>query len=199
MRITHRGYFLVCNMHLLLLAVAAATQQGASASCGGFGDANDWIVHGCDVPAVLTTMGNNFSLSNGIIARSFTIDLTKKLMRTVAITNLVGVADPSIPVDLLHQQSVLPEAAMVINDVYTCVGGTGDAEDGGLDLCHESFTYANHRISTPQKRYEWTPGQRGSNPHAPWPPLGVRVEFDHVLSCSAIMESSLVKPVSIKR
>ena len=48
-----------------------------------------------------------------------------------------------------------------------------------------AFWYTGHRVGTPTKRYEWTPGARHSDPTLAWPPKGVTLELDFAAPASA--------------
>jgi hypothetical protein len=48
-----------------------------------------------------------------------------------------------------------------------------------------AFWYTGHRVGTPGKRFEWTPGARHSDATLAWPPKGVVLELDFAAPASA--------------
>lgn len=164
-------------------ATAAAATGQQSLSCGGLGDANDWLTHGCAASSsvqqsVVADGSTVYVLSNGIVNRTLLANKTTGLLATVSI----AVVSP--PTEMLRQAS--PEARFTVNNVGVVVGGVEPASSADP---RPRAKFAAIRFSSDGVRaggFHWVPGSRGSNPATAWPPKGLRVEVDHTLECAAV-------------
>lgn len=173
-----------CIVTLLAICTTATTAAATGRfSCGGLGDANDWLTHGCPVSSsvqksVMADGSTAYVLSNGIVNRTLLANKTTGLLATTS----AAVVSP--PTEMLRQAS--PEALFTVNDVGVVVGGVelASAKDP-----RPRATFAAIRISSDGMRaggFHWVPGSRGSNPATSWPPKGVHVEVDHTLECAMV-------------
>ena len=174
-----------------LAATAITTASAAATPCTGQGDSlHDWLVAGCDVAATFThspprSDGSvEFLLSNGIITRALVYNDTTGILSTTAITM------PANATSLNLVTTVVPEASLFINNKLVQVGGIAAQLTGAVVA---SFRGQWPRSSSAVAgAFLWVPGTRGSNPNAPWPPHGSRVEFDHIVPCASIDDAEAV-------
>jgi hypothetical protein len=146
--------------------------------CNAFGNAStDWLVTPCPVPSTLTPppagAPGPFVLSNGIVSRTLAVDPASGQMYTARLTSVAAGGAEKLA-------AVVAEAALEVNGVPAYVGGAATGE-------RVRFTFAGWRQGAPAAGgFVWTPGSRGTPPSKPWPPAGVRAEFDHVAPCAAL-------------
>lgn len=192
---------------LALALVLLAGHSAAFCTTGpGRAPATDFLVSPCRLPATLntTTTDTNttvFTLSNGLVARVFTlINRSPGSTHTLATTGLHLLPDSRTPPDssnnLLHTTNPVAEAALTINNRSVLVGGVARplARDSASDAVPDTpplrffFSPAHPpRTAAPLRRYAFSPGQRNNPPGRAWPPHGLRVEMDHFLPCSALV------------
>jgi len=170
---------LFINILCIFLSVHAAAD---STSCYGEGDSTkDWLVVGCDSPSVFSSDSTKYTLSNGIITRQWTHNVTSNSLTTTSITFDANATSENI---LLVPA---PESNFVANNISIQVGGNAhQIKDSVL----AQFSTVRSDLSPVAGGFAFIPGIRRSNPNANWPPKGNRVEFDHVVSCDAINAGS---------
>lgn len=164
----------------LIVAMALAAASPA-AFCGGEGDADDWLLAPCAVPSALTPVAGGWELSNGIVSRSL-LFTGGALLSSTSVRTLSRSGSEKLT-------GAVPEAAMEINGVPALVGGNASfaaaaALSGGAPV---RFTFAGRvrTLSPVAGNFTFTPGSRGSRADRPWPPAGLRAEFDHSAPCAA--------------
>jgi hypothetical protein len=167
-----------------LLAVFATVIAAADPrpGCGGLGDPNDWLTHGCAVSSALHKSGaadgsTTYVLSNGIVSRTLVANKTTGLLGTVS----VAVATPRT--EVLRQAA--PEALFVVNNVAIVVGGVQPASEDARPRAKFSAIRSSS-AGVYAGGFHWVPGSRGSNPATAWPPKGLHVEVDHTLACADV-------------
>eukprot|EP00051_Salpingoeca_urceolata_P030026 m.758 g.758 ORF g.758 m.758 type:complete len:867 (-) comp306_c0_seq1:90-2690(-) len=175
--------------------------------CGGFGEADDWLVVPCKVPTTLTTSpadagGSkggmlNVTLANGILRRTLTVDQNSG---EAYVTSLYGI---SARAEQLASADPMPEAFF---DVVVVRAGADDGTDttstvtasstgnttvwvGGTDAMLPEgdvrMSFSSYHEAPVVKRYDYTPGSRASR-HVPWPPAGTGAAFVYTLPCSQL-------------
>ena len=152
--------------NLLLLLLLLAQAAGAS-------NCSDWLLRPCATPSTLlyNASSGTYLLSNGIVSRTLLLDAATQQLSTVSLRSLASGEE--------KLRAVVAEAALEVNGARAFVGG---ASAGGL-----RFTFVAARQGLPfAGNFSFTPGARGSRAGKPWPPLGVRAEFDHELPCAAV-------------
>ena len=152
---------------LLLALLAAAHAASQAANC------SDWLTRPCSTPSALlfNASSSTFLLSNGIVSRTLLLNTSTQQLATVSLRSQATGEE--------KLRAAVAEAALEINGVQAYVGG---ASASGA-----RFTYAGFRQGLPRAGdFPFTPGSRGSRADKPWPPLGVRAEFDHALPCAAV-------------
>ena len=91
-------------------------------------------------------------------------------------------------------RATAPEATVGLDNVTYNVGGlVGQTEFAFLNASQRTrlradpgaFWYTGHRVGAPDKRFEWTPGQRHSDSTLAWPPKGVTLQLDFAAPASA--------------
>ena len=73
----------------------ASPPSRRATSCGGLGDANDWLVAGCDTRSAVTRRqlpdgSTSFEMSNGIVSRTLVANKSTGLLGTTSIATLGG-------------------------------------------------------------------------------------------------------------
>lgn len=178
---------MLCAVIILAAACTTATTAAGPLSCGGVGDPNDWLTHGCAASSrvqksVVADGSTAYVLSNGIVNRTLIANKTTGLLATVS----VAVVSP--PTEMLGRAS--PEALFTVNGVGVVVGGV---EPASAKDPRPRAKFAAIRDSSDGVKaggFHWVPGSRGSNPATAWPPKGVHVEVDHTLECAAVSAGS---------
>ena len=124
----------------------------------------DWLIKRCPIKASLAQTGNDFVLSNGIVARRLSLNVTSG-----------GIATTSIVTSFEKLRNPSPEATFLANGMAVSVG-----------VSPWLRFYGPPSVSLPLERFAYKPGgSRGSHP-TPWPPLGVRVAFTHMGDCANV-------------
>jgi hypothetical protein len=157
----------------------------AGSSCGGLGDANDWLTAGCPTHAsisqgILSDGSTAFVVANGIISRTLVANKSTGLLCTTSIAVLSPFTEKS------NTAWPAPETAFNVNGVDLIVGGPGAYN---LSDTRPRAKFVGMRSSVDSMKaggFHWVPGARGSNPNTAWPPKGVHVEFDHAAKCSDV-------------
>ncbi len=140
----------------------------------------DWLVH---PPAERATLfrnesRNEFTLSNGIISRTF------RLTPNAATTSLKVLQNQKE-----HIRAVKPEAIISIDGLVINVGGlTGQSNLAFLypDWLDElesdplSFQFVDYHVNAPEKRLDWKE-VRHHAPNTHWPPKGIKLRMDYRL------------------
>ena len=168
-------------LSLILVALAAVAR---AQPCGGEGDADDWLLTPCTTPSTLTTSPpaspTSFVLSNGVVARTLEVEPTSGLLFTASVRTMARSGSEKL------SGAAAPEAALEVNGVPALVGGNvSSASAAAAGLLRFVFT-GQWRTSAPTAGgFVFTPGSRGSRAAKPWPPKGLRAEFDHAAPCSA--------------
>ncbi len=141
---------------------------------GSWSQSTDWLISPLPHSATVTVIGNEISLVNGLIERSFKISPN---FATVGITN------PLTGASLLR--GVKPEAVIRIDGQDYEVGGLkGQPDYGYLDSAWidsltanpEAFTFKVYSVGQPEAPFTWTPKRH--SPGTPWPPQGVSLHVD---------------------
>eukprot|EP00039_Didymoeca_costata_P032421 m.37766 g.37766 ORF g.37766 m.37766 type:complete len:774 (-) comp9349_c0_seq2:28-2349(-) len=137
--------------------------------------ASDWLLtpQGPSKAIVPSNIGGNVTLTNGIVTRDWMFDHKSGTLYTASIRT-------SLEEKL---RSPVAEAAMIVNDHLVYVGGTSNST--GTPGLRMQYVHPP-RQSHPRKRFNFTVGDRASRPNVAWPPLGARLEFDHMLPCASI-------------
>lgn len=133
---------------------------------------SNWLTQPCATPSTLAfnASASTFTLSNGIVSRTLLLDAAQQLS-TVSLRSEASGQE--------KLRAVVAEAALEINGALALVGGS--------NTTNLRFKFATHRLGTPVAGgFAFSPGSRGSRAGKPWPPSGVRAEFDHVLPCAAV-------------
>jgi hypothetical protein len=131
----------------------------------------DWLVTPvrAAVRATPSPNGNQLTLANGLISRTFTLAPN---FATVDLTNLITGAS------LLR--GVKPEATLWLDGQRYEIGGLkGQPDYAYLDpewlpamtSSPEAFQFAGYETGRPIARYPWTPHRHSAN--TPWPPRGL--------------------------
>jgi hypothetical protein len=111
----------------LLLAGAAAEDSDSlnirSLQCGGLGDPDDWLTHGCPTASTLTRStfpdgSASFVLANGIVSRTLVANKSSGLLLTTSVATLAPTKQ-----EKLRQPSPAPEALFTVNGIPVVVGG----------------------------------------------------------------------------
>ena len=165
------------------MLASAALLGIAVAQCTGRGDSlHDWLVVGCAnasrfAQSTAPDSSTVYTLSNGIVTREFTHNATTNTLSTTAIAMTANQTATRLVA------AVVPEASLAVNGVTVQLGGLA----GQIAGAHTAtFSAVRSDLPAVAGEYAWTPGVRGSNPDAAWPPKGTRVELDHVLECAAV-------------
>lgn len=158
----------------------------ASLALLGFSQSTDWLIHPYTTPTTLETTADGFTLTNGLIARTFvaragafcTIDLmhlktTRSYFRAITVeANLtLGTAD----------------AASHGFSVGGCVGQPdnhyeffdADAWQANLTANASHFQMRNHSTAPPAPLYPWKPAN-GAPTNMAWPPQGLTLTVDFI-------------------
>jgi hypothetical protein len=94
--------------------------------------------------------------------------------------------------ELLRASS--PEAIIQLDDTVYGIGGLVGQSDyaflnasllTNMQADPTAFVFKSHELGIPQKRYEWTPGDRFSDASAAWPPQGLTLELEFVAPAHA--------------
>ena len=169
---------------LVVLTAVVVVAQQQQQQCGGEGDADDWLLVPCAVRASLAPTPSGFVLSNGVVARTLVLDPASGTMFTSSVRTLSRTGSEKL-------RGAVPEAALEINGVTTFVGGNasatrgagGGSGGGSASVPRFVFTGIVRTLPPVAGDFAFTPGMRGSRPDRPWPPTGLRAEFDHALPC----------------
>ena len=164
----------------------------ASGPCGGFGDANDWLVVPCKHPATLTMNGTSFVLSNGIVQRVLRVNRSTGAMYTSSVTSKITGEERYSP----PYGTPLAEAEMVLNGVPVMVGGEVSTRTPANVLVLKFASYSNS-TETVAGGFPHTPGKRGSRADRVWPPVGVRAVFTHTGPCASIAQTADAGTVTV--
>lgn len=137
---------------------------------------NDWLLVSANQPAAVAASsgGDSLSLGNGLVQRVFK---TAPNLACVSLQNLNNSAE--------YVRAVTPEAGLTIGGVRWEIGGLRGQVDrsflsptwlGQFSTSTNSFRFVRHRVGQPEARFPWQP--RFGAPAAPWPPKGVRLDFE---------------------
>jgi hypothetical protein len=118
-----------------------------------------------------------FRLWNGIIQQTFKTDLVSGSLFSSSLMSVIS-GDEKL-------SEVVADAAFLANGVPVLVGGQHNGTARGAIRTTFGGVYRLSN-STQAGNFSFIPGTRGSRPDRPWPPAGVRVEFDHYAPCAAI-------------
>jgi hypothetical protein len=158
---------------LPLLLLLLLQQQAQAAAATAAANCSDWLVRPCGTPSTLlfNASTGTYLLSNGIVSRTLQLNASTQQLSTVSLRSLASGEE--------KLRAAVAEAALEVNGARAYIGGVGS---GGL-----RFAFAAARQGLPRAGdFPFTPGARGSRAGKPWPPLGVRAEFDHALPCAAL-------------
>ncbi len=136
----------------------------------------DWLITPVTTPVTVRTNagGNEITIANGLIARSFYIS-----------SNLGCISFKNLSNDAQFLRAVKPEARLKINGEWREIGGLkGQADFGYLDprwLPHltnnpDAFRLTGASTSQPAARYDWTPAYGA--PSKPWPENGLILHLE---------------------
>ena len=168
---------MLCSFTRQLIGLLLLTTSTQSQNCSSLPLLNatltDWLVTPCLTPSTLIVTANatNFLLRNGITARTLLVQNDQLFTYSIR--------SEALGRDWVSNKPV-PEALFDVNGVRVFVGGRNTS---GVRATFRG----NHRTGSPQAgKFAFTPGIRYSRSSMPWPPLGLRVEFDHFVPCATV-------------
>eukprot|EP01060_Flectonema_neradi_P008462 TRINITY_DN16041_c0_g1_i1.p1 TRINITY_DN16041_c0_g1~~TRINITY_DN16041_c0_g1_i1.p1 ORF type:complete len:737 (+),score=116.67 TRINITY_DN16041_c0_g1_i1:52-2262(+) len=164
-------------------------------SCLGYNQ-QDWLIDEINTPATVSVDGDQITMSNGIVSRTF---VTSPAFGTIDVVL-------NAPLNFGGEQSVFRavtnETMLSLNGTQYLVGGLRQASTFRA-YCNRTelsllppnsekyFKYSNHSTSLPVAPFPWTPGTRHSPKGVSWPPKGVVLTVNFMPS-SASMPQVLV-------
>ena len=137
----------------------------------------DWLITNITtMPAFTKNSDNTYTLSNGLISRTFTFspgfgtvdfysfNRQASLLRAIDVEGYLTLDNITYPLGGIMQAT---ESYAYINK-----------SDPGIVANPQGWDYASWSLSAPVAPFPWTPGTRGSPKTAKWPPEGLTLSVN---------------------
>ena len=176
-------FFSFCVSFIVTTSVPRTASYSIS-PCTAFGNVStDWLTTPCPITSTFQQLNSTtFYMTNGIVSRTLTLDIPSQQLYTSSLYSEASGQE--------KLSNIVPESIFTINDQFVSVGGKNTT---GIRFLYHGYRVSNNIMAG---NFTYTPGSRGSR-NRPWPPKGVRVEFDHTLSCTTIFQNNDINIINV--